>query len=159
MTNQEIKDALMNYHRAPKIISEELKIIRNCEAEREEFSPRSAQVSGLPHGNSVSDRTYSDAMDGSKYFDEEIKFHRENIIRLQEQQRSLRNALQTLAPIEREALEKAFMSADGRKVPWKVVATEIGYSESRLKDYARSAMRKLETFKAGENNGHARKSG
>ena len=41
----------------------------------EKFSPRSAQVSGLPHGNSVSDRTFSDAMEGSKYFDEEIKFH------------------------------------------------------------------------------------
>jgi hypothetical protein len=37
MTNQEIKDALMNYHRAPKLISEELEIIRNCESEREEF--------------------------------------------------------------------------------------------------------------------------
>ena len=153
MTNQEIKDALMNYHRAPKLISEELEIIRNCETEREKFSPRSAQVSGLPHSNSVSDRTYSDAMDGSKYFDKEIKFHRENIIRLQEQQRSLRNALQTLASIEREVLEKAFMNPDGRKAPWKIVAAEIGYSESQTKCFATSAMKKLENFKAGENNG------
>lgn len=155
MTNQEIKDALMNYHRAPKLISEELEIIRNCETKREKFSPRSAQVSGLPHSNSVSDRTYSDAMDGSKYFDKEIKFHRENIIRLQEQQRWLREALQVLNITERKVIEKAFMSADGRKVPWKVVATEIGYSESQTKCFATSAMKKLENFKAGENNGDA----
>ena len=153
MTKQEIKNVLMNYHRTPKIISDELEIIRNCESEREKFSPKSAQVSGLPHGNSVSDRTFSDAIESDKYFDEEINFHRENIIRLQEQQRWLREALQVLNITERKVIEKAFMSADGRKVPWKVVATEIGYSESRLKDYARSAMRKLETFKAGENNG------
>ena len=153
MTNQKIKDALMNYHRVPKLISEELEIIRNCETEREKFSPRSAQVSGLPHSNSVSDRTYSDAMDGSKYFDKEIKFHRENIIRLQEQQRWLREALQVLNITERKVIEKAFMSADGRKVPWKVVATEIGYSESQTKRFATSAMKKLENFKAGENNG------
>ena len=78
MTNQEIKDALMNYHRAPKLISEELEIIRNCESEREKFSPKSASISELPRGSSVNDKTYSDAVDGSKYFDEEIKFHREN---------------------------------------------------------------------------------
>ncbi len=114
MTNQKIKDALMNYHRVPKLISEELEIIRNCEAEREEFSPRSAQVSGLPHSISVSDRTYSDAMDGSKYFDKEIKFHRENIIRLQEQQRWFRDAMQTLTAVERDVIEKTFVSPDGR---------------------------------------------
>ena len=114
MTNQKIKDALMNYHRVPKSISEELEIIRNCEAEREEFSPRSAQVSGLPHSISVSDRTYSDAMDGSKYFDKEIKFHRENIIRLQEQQRWFRDAMQTLTAVERDVIEKTFVSPDGR---------------------------------------------
>lgn len=155
MTNQEIKDALINYHRAPKIISEELKIIRNCETEREELSPRSAQVSGLPHGNSVSDRTYSDAVDGEKYFDEEIKFHRENIIRLQEQQQWLREALQVLNITERKVIEKAFMNPDGRKAPWKIVAAEIGYCESQTKCFATSAMKKLENFKAGENNGDA----
>ena len=153
MTKQGIKDILINYHRAPKIISDELKIIRNCETEREKFSPKSAQVSGLPHGNSVSDRTYSDAMDGSKYFDEEIKFHRENIIKLQEQQRWLRDAMQTLTAVEREAIEKAFMSPDSRKVPWKAVAREMGYSDGRTRDFVASAMKKLENFKAGENNG------
>ena len=150
MTKQEVKSAFMNYRRAPKIISDELEIIRNCESEREKFSPKSAQVLGLPHGNSVSDRTFSNAMEGSKYFDEEIKFHRENIIKLQEQQRHLREVLQTLTVTERNILEKAFMSVDGRKVPWKVVCAEVGYSESRLKDYVRSAMRKLENFKAGD---------
>ena len=159
MTKQGIKSALANYCQTPKLISEKLEIIRNCETEREKFSPKSAQVSGLPHGNEISDRTYADAMEGRKYFDEEIRFHRENIIRLQNQQRQLRDALQVLTPIERKIVEKAYMTPDGRKVPWKVVATEIGYSESRLKDYARSAMRKLENFKAGENNGDARKSG
>ena len=48
MTKQEVKSAFMNYRRAPKIISDELEIIRNCESEREKFSPKSAQVLG-PH--------------------------------------------------------------------------------------------------------------
>lgn len=154
MTKQKIKDALMNYHRAPKIISDELKIIRNCETEREKFSPRSAQVSGLPHGNSVSDRTYSDAMDGSKYFDEEINFHRENIIRLQEQQQWLRDAMQILTAVERDVIEKAFVSSDGRKVPWKIVCAEVGYCKSQAQTIARTAFKKLENFKVGENNGN-----
>lgn len=153
MTKQEIKNALMNYHRTPKIISDELEIIRNCESEREKFSPKSAQVSGLPHGNSASDRTFSDAMEGSKYFDEEINFHRENIIRLQEQQRWLRDAIRTLTVTERNVLEKTFMSADGRKVPCKVVASEIGYSEGQTKHFIAEAMKKLENFKAGETDG------
>ena len=150
MTREEIKNALMNYRRAPKIISEELEIIRNCEAEREKFSPKSAQVSGLPHGNFVSGRTYSDAVDGSKYFDEEIRFHRENIIKLQNEQRLLRNAMQTLTSVERTVAEKTFMSADRRKAPCKAVAAEIGYSESQTKYFLASAMKKLENYKAGE---------
>lgn len=150
MTKQEVISALMNYYRVPKIISDELEIIRNCESEREKFSPKSAHFSELPHGNAASDRTFSNAVDGGKYFDEEIKFHRENIIRLQKQQRRLREALQTLTVTERNILEKAFMSADGRKLPWKVVAAEVGYSKSQLMDYVRSAMQKLENFKAGD---------
>ena len=147
MTKQEIKNVLMNYHRTPKIISDELEIIRNCESEREKFSPRSAQVSGLPHGNSVSDRTFSDAMEGSKYFDEEIKFHRQNIIRLQEQQRWLRDAIRTLTVTERNVLEKTFMSMDGRKVPWKAVCTEVGYCKSQAQTIAKSALKNWKILK------------
>ena len=150
MTKQEIKNALMNYRRTPKLISDELEIIRNCESEREKFSPKSASISELPRGSSVNDQTYSDAVDGSKYFDKEIKFHRENIIKLQNEQRLLRNAMQTLTPVERTVAEKTFMSADRRKAPCKAVAAEIGYSESQTKYFLASAMKKLENYKAGE---------
>ena len=153
MTKQEIKNALMNYRRSPKMISEELEIIRNCETEREKFSPKSTNVSELPRKSIISDRTFSDAVNGSKYFDEEIQFHRENIIKLQERQQWLRRALQILTPVEREVIEKAFLNTDGRKVPWKVVANVIGYSTKRVEEIARMAFKKLENYKAGEYNG------
>lgn len=150
MTADEVKKLLKIYYDIPRMIAEEWATIRNCEAEKNEITLPSVNLTGLPGGKGMTgDRTANAALkDQACFYEKEEMACQKRIADLKEKQNWMGVALGKLDPTDRYILELRYMGDPKnrkyrRRPTWKEIADKVNYSKSQVLERVRIALLQL----------------